>query len=127
MKGRTFGTAINCMDGRVQLPVTAWMKETFKLDYVDKITEPGADKLVALGETHQVEPIKAKVQISCRAHGSTVVALAGHDDCAGNPCSKEEHLSQIRRGAQVIRSWGLPVTIVGLWVNDRWQVEPVDL
>jgi Putative carbonic anhydrase len=32
-----FGTAINCMDGRVQEPVINWMKVRYGLDYVDMI------------------------------------------------------------------------------------------
>ncbi len=37
----TFATAINCMDGRVQLPVIAYLKSKYVVDYVDAITEPG--------------------------------------------------------------------------------------
>ena len=37
----TFATAINCMDGRVQLPVIKFLQERFKAEYVDIISEPG--------------------------------------------------------------------------------------
>jgi len=30
-----FATAINCMDGRVQLPVINWLMENLSVDYVD--------------------------------------------------------------------------------------------
>ena len=33
----TFATAINCMDGRVQIPVIEYLKKEFKVDYVDMI------------------------------------------------------------------------------------------
>jgi len=36
-----FCTAVNCMDGRVQLPVINYLKERFSANYVDMITEPG--------------------------------------------------------------------------------------
>lgn len=36
-----FCTAINCMDGRVQLPVINYLKKHFKVNYVGSITEPG--------------------------------------------------------------------------------------
>ena len=47
MAQATFGTAINCIDGRVQIPVITWMREVLSLDYVDLITQPGADGLLA--------------------------------------------------------------------------------
>ena len=40
-----FCTVINCMDGRVQLPVIRHMKERFNAEYVDSITEPGPNNL----------------------------------------------------------------------------------
>ena len=58
-----FGTAINCMDGRVQLPVTDWMKRQLHLDYIDMITEPGPDKVVAGGQSTEIETIKTKAII----------------------------------------------------------------
>ena len=63
--------------------------------------------------------------ISVEAHGSKVVAVAGHHDCAGNPVTEEEHRRHILRAVETVRSWGFPVTIVGLWVNSNWQVEVV--
>src|SRR5260221_2454579 len=39
----TFGTAINCMDGRVQTPIADWVKMHFSVTLVDMITEAGAD------------------------------------------------------------------------------------
>jgi len=122
-----FGTAINCMDGRVQFPVTNWMKEQFHLDYVDMITEPGPDKVLTLGNGQIVESIKTRAQISANAHSSKIVVIVGHDDCAGNPVSKEQHLLHIKTAMQNVRSWGLPFTqIIGIWVNKDWNVEVID-
>jgi hypothetical protein len=42
-----FVMAINCMDGRVQLPVIEWLKKEYEADYVDMITEPGPNKILA--------------------------------------------------------------------------------
>ena len=36
---KTFSTAINCMDGRAQIPVIEYMKESFGINYVDMITD----------------------------------------------------------------------------------------
>ncbi len=132
-----FGTAINCMDGRVQEPVAAWVKANHSVDFVDTVTVVGPDKVLAearpargtrwrkrLGR-HVAEGIRSRVAISVEAHGSKVVVVVGHDDCAGNPVSEEEHRRHILRAVETVRSWGFDVTVVGLWVSADWQVEVV--
>lgn len=122
-----FGTAINCMDGRVQLPVINWMKNQYSLDYVDMVTEPGPDKMLTQGKTAQIESIRSRVLISVNAHGSETVLVAAHHDCAGNPVSREEHVKQLKECVRILRSWKLPVTnIVGAWINDNWVLEIVE-
>lgn len=121
-----FGTAINCMDGRVQIPVIEWMKETFGVDYVDMVTEAGPDKVVASGSPEQLASILEKVKVSVEEHGSKYIAIAAHDDCAGNPVSKEKHVENILVAMQVIRDWNLPASIYGLWIDAKYKVELVD-
>jgi carbonic anhydrase len=121
-----FGTAINCMDGRVQLPVTNWMKSKFGLDYVDMITEPGPEKLISQGSPEHLKSVRTRVEISVNAHGSKVILVAAHHDCAGNPVTKEEHIRQVKDSLKLIKSWGLPVRdVIGVWINDHWTVEPI--
>ena len=122
-----FGTAVNCMDGRVQEQVVAWMKENFGVDHVDMITDPGPDGILACGKTEGIENIRKRVLISVNAHGSKCLAIVGHHDCAGNPCSKEEHLKHIKASLETIGSWDLPLELVGLWINEEWKVEKLDL
>lgn len=119
-----FATAINCIDGRTQNPVSEWIKKNHSADYVDTVTEPGCDKTL-LQNLEKIDQIKAKVQISINAHGSSLIAIAGHHDCAGNPVSKDEHIAQIKKSVEIIKSWNLPVKVVGLWVNDQWKIEQV--
>ena len=118
-----FATSVSCMDGRIQVPITNWIKENFSADYVDTITEPGIDKQVA-GNT-DLESIKSKVGISIDKHKSDLVVVSGHYDCAGNPVSNEEHITQIKKGVEVISSWNLGVKVVGVWVDDTWKINPV--
>lgn len=115
-----FATSVSCMDGRIQIPLAKWIKENHSIDFVDVITEPGVDKMVA--ENLDLESIKNKVGISINAHKSDLIVVSGHYDCAGNPVSDEEHISQIRKGVEVISSWGLNVKVVGIWVDDSWNV-----
>ncbi len=117
-----FATAINCMDGRVQLPVINWLMENLSVDYVDMITEPGPDKILAEGTAAAQDSIKARVLISVNKHGSDTILVAAHDDCAGNPVSRAEHEMQVRQSVIKIRSWNLPVKrIFGAWIDEKWK------
>lgn len=118
-----FGTSIGCMDGRIQIPLISWIKENNSVDYIDSITEPGVDKLAT--DADAVERIKSKVMISINAHGSKMVMISGHHDCAGNPVAKEEHITQIKKWVDVINSWNLGVQVIGSWVNENWQIEKI--
>ena len=121
----SFGTVINCMDGRVQEPVVVWLKERYQLDYVDVVTEPGPERLLSCGDVEAEASLRYKVEISLRAHGSGVIALAGHHDCAGNPVSPADRCEQIRKGVQTIRRWDLPASVIGLQLDDKWRVQEV--
>lgn len=121
-KGK-FGTSVSCMDGRIQIPLINWIKENFSVDYVDTITEPGIDKQVA--DNTDLESIKTKVGISINKHESELIVVSGHYDCAGNPVSNEEHITQIKKGIEVISSWNLGVKVVGVWVDDTWKINTV--
>jgi len=121
-----FGTAINCMDGRVQLPVINWMMAQFNLDYVDMITEPGADKVMAAGTFNQLEAVKTKAVISVEKHGSRIIVIVGHDDCAGNPATPEEHKAHLLKAVDKVLAWKLPVEkVIAVWLNKDWRAEIV--
>jgi hypothetical protein len=120
-----FGTAINCMDGRVQEPVIMWFKIKKGMDYVDAITEPGPIKLLADGDEAATESIRMRTMISVAKHGSGIVAVVGHHDCAGNPATREVQIDQIDKAIATVRSWELGVEVMGLFVNSMWTVEVV--
>ena len=120
-----FVTAINCMDGRVQEPVLRWMTRRLAAVYVDMITEPGPNRILASEPGPQVDSIRNRVLISVKKHGSNAVAIVGHHDCAGNPASDETQFEQVKQSASLLSSWNLGVRVLGLWVNKRWAVEVI--
>jgi len=125
-KGK-FATAINCMDGRVQLPVINWLRESLSVDYVDMITEPGPDKILAEGSAATQDSIKARVLISVNKHGSDTILVAAHHDCAGNPVTRAQHEAHVRQSVIRIHSWNLPVKrIFGAWIGENWKVEIIE-
>lgn len=124
--GETFAALINCMDGRVQSPISDWLKTHTGVQYVDRITEPGPDKVLASGQKEKIEIIKQKVLLSMHAHGSKIIAVSGHHDCAGDPVSDAQHHTHIRKAVREIASWNLNTRIIGLWVNEKREVKLVE-
>jgi len=126
MSGKGFATAINCMDGRVQLPVTEFLKNKYGVDYVDMITEPGPNGILAVNrDKAAIDSIKRRVDISTGKHGSKHIAIVGHHDCAGNPVDKATHRAHIRSAIKTVKSWGVKAEVIGLWVDDKWKVREV--
>jgi len=118
-----FCTAINCMDGRVQRPVNDYLRARFDAPYVDTVTEPGPNGILAeRSNTDAIASIERRIGISVEHHGSVGIAVAGHHDCAGNPAGAEKQAEHTRRAVEYIRERfpGLPV--IGLWVDGDWRV-----
>ena len=171
----TFATAINCMDGRTQEPIINYMKQGYKVDYVDMINEPGPVKALAgkdnldflkkiadielqvsriktaymskfenvmnavtfaeVGEHETagnlvdiaiLESIQKRMNISVNLHGSKVVAVVAHHDCAGNPVEKEKQIEQLNASINTLKSWGFAVEYIKLWVDNNWRVQLIN-
>ncbi len=118
-----FVTAVNCMDGRVQEPVIRWMTRRLAADYVDMITEAGPVGALATGSKPEVQSIRKRLDVSVRVHGSRVIAVVAHADCAGNPVPDEDQKGQVRRASALLKSWHSDVRVVGLWVGPRGVME----
>jgi len=69
----TFATALNCIDGRIQLPVIRQVQELSSAEYVDMITETGIDRL--LTDEAFRKTIQQKMDISIEKHGSKFIAV----------------------------------------------------
>jgi carbonic anhydrase len=122
----TFVTTINCMDGRVQLPVIQYLREKYNVDYVDSITEPGPNRILAeKNDDFTIESIRKRVAISVEKHGSSLISIIGHFDCAGNPVDKKAQLKQLNEAVKTIKSWNSGVDIIKLWVDENWTVQEV--
>ncbi|MGB2600195.1 MAG: carbonic anhydrase [Candidatus Omnitrophota bacterium] len=119
---KSFATAINCIDGRAQKPVTEFAIRKFKVDYVDLITEPGPDKVLSENKALDIiGSIKRCTLISVEKHKSKIVIIAGHHDCAANPVEEEEHYRQIKEAVKNIKEWNLEVDVYGVWVDKNWE------
>ena len=120
---KTFATAVNCIDGRVQRALIDFMMKEYGVDYIDVVTEPGPDKILSENkDPGTVGSIKDRVSISVEKHGSNIIVIAGHHDCAANPVPEDEHRTQIREAARHIRQWKLEADVYGAWINEKWEI-----
>lgn len=117
-----FACAINCMDGRVQDAVKNYIQKNYSADFVDMVTEPGPNKILADNSDKAViKNIKKRVEVSVHHHGSKVVAIVGHFGCAGNPTEKEEQIKHLKIAKKTVEIFGFPVEIILLWVDGDWK------
>lgn len=119
-------TAINCMDGRVQLPVIEWLKKESSADYVDMITEPGPNKILSENKDRSIiESIKKRVEISIKKRNSKLIAIVAHFDCLGNPTTQDVQFKEIRSAIERVKAWNFDAKIIGLWVDENFNVNPI--
>ena len=122
----SFGTVINCMDGRTQLPANEYLRQQFEVDYVDTITEAGPVRI--LGEEPEsalAESIMARLRISTEKHGSTCVAIVAHHDCTGDPIPEDKQKVQLDLAVRFVAAQCPGVRVLGLWIDENWSVSKV--
>ncbi len=120
---KKFATAINCMDGRAQEPVIEYAKKVFGADHVDMITEPGPNKILSEREdAATIGSLKKRVKISVETHGSKIIIIAAHHDCAGNPVDESTQKEHLRKAVDTIFSWNFPVKkVIALWLDENFK------
>jgi hypothetical protein len=143
----TFGTLMSCIDGRVGEAIRRWLKEHFpEIQYWDNVLAPGIDGLLAgmgvgtltcdgfeMLAADRLSSIKLDATISLSKHNSQQIIIVGHHDCAGNPVSRAEHLEQIKKSVEVVRSWGgafatLPIRCLFVeFIDGEWTCEECDV
>ncbi len=122
----TFCTALNCIDGRIQLPVIAYLRDRFNAEFVDTITEPGMSLVLAEQDnTVLVQSILAKLKISVEKHNSVGVAIVGHHDCLVNQASKDEQIVHIQDALNYMPPQYDKIKIIGLWVDENCEVSEI--
>jgi hypothetical protein len=119
-----FVTSIQCMDGRIQEPIINYIKSKYDVKYVDTITEPGPCKILSQNtENTLIKSIDNRISISLKIHGSKIIFISGHYDCAGNPVSRDIQIEQLNKSEKILRLKYLNVKIVKLWINKNWEVK----
>ena len=117
----TRATCLNCMDGRVQVPVLTWIKAEYPVDFVDVITEAGMDRVLAKQE--DISEVARSINVSIDLNKSKRLFIVGHYDCRGNPVDETSHHKDISAAVERVKKLWPKHEVVGLWVNNRWEVE----
>ncbi|GEM_PF-148939 len=124
--GMSFATVVNCMDGRVQLPVIRYLQGRFGVEHVDSVTEAGPCRILAENDPPELcRSILSRVEISVRKHRSRGIAVVAHFDCAGNPAPRDDQVGQVREAVQRLRERFAGVETIGLWVGEDWRVREI--
>lgn len=117
------GLCLNCMDGRVQLPVLKWIHENNDVECVDMITEAGMDGFVS-DPNQSIQDILRQIQISRGINNAKKIFVVAHHDCRGNPASDETHKKQVVKAVERLKDHlGQDLDIQPLWVNSAWECE----
>ena len=119
-----FAVCLNCMDGRVHLPVIQWIKENYEVDYVDLITEPGINGVLAALNS-DIKDIIKKLEISIDKHGSNYIFIGGHYDCLGHPVDNETHKKDVMVAVERIKNLKSSCNVIGLWISEKFSVEKI--
>ena len=118
-----FCTVINCMDGRVQLPVNKYLQKRFNVKYVDSITEAGPVRIISdEWGSDAAQSIVMKVELSIIMHQSVGIAIVCHHDCAGNPIALSSQIVQLKNSISLLKNQFNNIETIGLLFDDNWQV-----
>lgn len=119
VEGR-FAVVLNCIDGRAQQPLLEWVRARYGVDYVDVVTEPGVDAVLALGDAVTLEVLLDRVRVSQRAHLARNLVVAGHHDCAANAVPRPVHEAQIRTAVHRVRAALPEFEVAGVYLDQSW-------
>jgi len=121
---KNFVICLNCVDGRVQLPVIHWIKAKYKVDYVDMITNAGMDRVLA-DENADIEKVLGTIDLLLDRNETNSVFIVGHYDCLGNSVDEKTHKELICAAAERLKSSKSICRVIGLWVSKESVVEKI--
>lgn len=120
-----FGTALTCIDGRIQRSVSDFLLTRFGVAHLDTISRAGIIKHLTASYDPATNAIVNDLDSSISAHGSGQIALVAHHDCAGNPIDDDLQRRQVSEAVDHFRRRYPTSEIIGLWVGEEWTVQVI--
>ena len=78
-----------------------------------------------LAEQEDISEVLRSIKVSVNLNKSTRLFVVGHHDCRGNPADKNQHRQEIIDAVKRLKPLWPAQEVIGLWVNENWQVETV--
>ncbi len=124
--GGTYATAVSCLDGRIHDPLIRFIRARFGVQYVDLITESGPVRIIlGEGEGGEMDSIIGRIQASMRTHGSRLLFIVSHHDCAGDPVGDRDAAARALDAAEMLDRGGGGIEVWGLFVEGGGTVRVV--
>lgn len=118
-----YGTLVNCIDGRAQIPAITYLQKQYDLDFVDVITEEAPIQLLSKEQfSFRAAEVIARVRVSRQQHQSNLIAIVAHYDCSCNLCGISGQVEQLFQSMQVLGEEFPQCVIIGLWVDEYGKV-----
>ena len=117
-----FCTLICCMDGRFIHIINEYIRENYRYEYVDTITDAGPVSKIVYDD--YLKSVEDKiVLISINKHKSDHIFFAGHSDCAGCPADDETQKGYIKKSVAMIHEHLPEIAVTGLFVTEDGKME----
>jgi hypothetical protein len=102
-----------------------FLRSNYNMAYFDALTEAGPLKILTeRTDKCRLFSLKEQISTSLEENGSRFIAIVGHHDCKDNPEERDVQETQIDNVLNYLRkAYGDEITYVGLYVNDRLEVE----
>ena len=69
MERSIFATSLCCIDGRIQIGIHDFLRQNYGVYYIDTITEPGVNKILAeMEDVYTINSLYQKVLASIEFH-----------------------------------------------------------
>ena len=111
-----FCTLICCMDGRFIHIINEYIRENYRYEYVDTITDAGPVSKIVYDD--YLKSVEDKIVLK-----SDHIFVAGHSDCAGCPADDETQKGYIKKSVTMIHEHLPEIAVTGLFVSEDGKME----
>lgn len=122
----TFAASIQCIDGRIHDAIFSYIRGNYDIKYIDIISEPGIDGILADENITHIDSIIRKVQVCVDVHQVKEVFLSAHYNCLANPGTKEEHLVQMNKSLEKLKAIFPDLNFHKIWIDENWECAAAD-
>jgi hypothetical protein len=111
-------------DAAPQLSLSPWLKRRYGFEQLQTISLARSEwSALVTGdvESPQLQRLRDRLALAQLGRPEAIIALAA----ASQPSSDEgpDARTDVEQAAATLRSLGLPIAVIGVWVNEHWDTE----